>query len=142
MRTCSYPAALAIYRTCFSRNFSFTLAFDGVPAQTVPAPDNRTSSTDGALQWANFVNNAFRQAKYKSTQHHMGSISSEIRGDQADIVSYVIATHVFGPDGEQPEGSVSVIGGTYTDRAIRENGQWRLQSRTLDITSSVVTVAQ
>ncbi len=138
----NFDAALALYRSCFSEDFSFTLAFDGVPILTVPNPDTRTENTDAALQWANFVNNAFRGPGYKSTQHHMGSISSEVRGNKADIVSYLIATHAYGPNGAQPAGSVSVVGGTYTDKAVFKHGNWLLEERTLNITSSVVTLAQ
>jgi hypothetical protein len=137
-----FANALALYRRCFSKNFSFTLAFDGVPVLTVPDPATRTPETDAALQWANFVNNAFRAPGYKSTQHHMGSISSELRGQQAQVVSYLIATHVFGPNGNEPEGSVSVVGGTYTDGVVRERGRWVIDQRTLNITSSVITRAQ
>ena len=137
-----FDAALAIYRDCFSADFEFTLAFDGVPVLTVPDPNTRTPDTDAALQWANFVNNAFRGPGYKSTQHHMGSISSDIHGRTADIVSYLIATHAFGPNGDQPEGSTAVIGGTYTDEAVRERGTWLLKKRTLNITSSVINLAQ
>jgi hypothetical protein len=137
-----FAEALALYRRCFSTNFSFTLEFDGVPALTVPNPATRTPNTDAALQWANFVNNAFRGPGYKSTQHHMGSISSELNGQQAQVVSYLIATHVFGPSGEEPEGSVSVVGGTYTDRVVRERGTWLIEQRTLNITSSVITRAE
>ncbi len=137
-----FDAALALYRDCFSKDFAFTLQFDGVPALTVPDPATRTSQTDAALQWANFVNNAFRSPGYRSTQHHMGSISSEIRGKTAHVVSYLIATHVFGLNGSQPEGSTSVVGGTYTDESVKENGKWVIKERTLNITSSVVTLAQ
>jgi hypothetical protein len=137
-----FDAALALYRDCFSKDFAFTLQFDGVTVLTVPDPATRTEQTDAALQWANFVNNAFRAPGYRSTQHHMGSISSEIQGDTAHVISYLIATHVFGADGDQPEGSTSVVGGTYTDESVKQNGHWVIKDRTLNITSSVVTVAQ
>ncbi|MFT7305649.1 MAG: hypothetical protein ACI9P7_000909 [Candidatus Azotimanducaceae bacterium] len=107
----NFDAALA-HSSCFSEDFTFTLAFNGVPVLTVPDPDTRTENTDAALQWVNFVNNAFRGPSYKSTQHHMGSISSKVRGNKAEIVSYLIATHAYGPAGAQPAGSVSVVGGT------------------------------
>lgn len=137
-----FADALALYRRCFSKGFSFTLQFDGVPVLTVPDPVTRSPSTDAALQWANFVNNAFRAPGYKSTQHHMGSISSELRGREAQVVSYLIATHVFGPNGDEPEGSVSVVGGTYTDKVVRDRGNWLIDQRTLNITSSVITRSQ
>lgn len=137
-----FDAGLAFYRACFSKGFSFTLQFDGVDALTVPDPATRTKDTDAALQWANFVNNAFRGPGYKNTQHHMGSISSEIRGNSAQVVSYLIATHTYGPAGAQPEGSTAVVGGTYTDAVVREKGRWVIKRRVLNITSSVTNLAQ
>jgi hypothetical protein len=92
-----------------------TLAFDGVPALTVPDPRTRMPYTDAALQWANFVNDAFRGSGYRNTQHHMGSISSELHGNRAQVVSYLIATHAYGPT--STEIGVNVVGGTYTDEA-------------------------
>ena len=136
-----FARALKLYRACFSKDFAFTLEFDGVPALTVPDPLSRTRDTDAALQWANFVNNAFRGPGYRSTQHHMGSISSSIRGKRGHVVSYLIATHVFGANAAQPEGSTAVVGGTYTDRVVLERGRWVIKQRTLNITSSVVNLA-
>ncbi len=131
-----FAKALALYRACFSDDFSFTLEFDGVPALTVPDPGTRTGDTDAALQWANFVNNAFRGPRYQSTQHHMGSISSSIRANSAHMESYLIATHVYGPDAE--EEGVNQVGGIYTDQVVRENGRWVIGQRTLNITWSVI----
>lgn len=136
-----FDAALALYRSCFSKDFAFSLEIDGDFVLTVPEPATRTDRTDGALQWANFVNNAFRGPGYKTTQHHMGSISSKIRGRHARMVSYLIAYHVFGPASDGTEGSVRVVGGTYTDKVVRERGRWRIKHRTLNITSDLVTPA-
>lgn len=129
-----FAKGLAFYRKCFAKQFSFTLEFDGAFVLTVPDPATRTASTDAALQWANFVNNAFRGPGYRNTQHHMGSISSEIRGNNASMTSYLIATHAF-----SNQSGVNVVGGTYKDDVIRKNGQWLILHRTLNITSSVVT---
>jgi len=130
-----FAEALAIYRGCFADDFSFTLAFDGVPALTVPDPATVTPDTDAALQWANFVNNAFRGPGYRNTQHHMGSISSTVDGRHGTIVSYLIATHAYGPASTRT--GVSVVGGTYSDEVIRRLGTWLIRQRTLNITSSV-----
>ncbi len=132
-----FAKGLRFYRKCFAKQFSFTLEFDGVPLLTVPDPATRTASTDAALQWANFVNNAFRGPGYRNTQHHMGSISSKIHGNNASMISYLIATHAFGPTSTQT--GVNVVGGTYTDAVVRKNGRWLILNRTLNITSSVVT---
>jgi hypothetical protein len=131
----TFARAVGIYRRCFADGFSFTLKIDNVPIVTVPDPGTVTPDTDEALQWANFVNNAFRGPGYKNTQHHMGSISSSVHGGSATIVSYLIATHSYGPTSALT--GVQIVGGTYKDNAVRLNGRWFLQNRTLNITSSV-----
>lgn len=131
-----FAEGLAHYRRCFDASFSFTLAFEGVDALTVPDPDTRTRNTDAALEWANFVNNAFRGPGYRNTQHHMGSVYSEVHGGRAKMRSYLIATHAFG----ESSGStgVNVVGGTYTDNVVRRRGEWLIAKRHLNITSSVL----
>lgn len=131
-----FAEGLAHYRRCFDRSFSFTLLFNGEPALTVPDPATRTGATDAALQWANFVNNAFRGPGYINTQHHMGSISSTVRGRQGTMSSYLIATHVFGPT--STETGVNIVNGTYDDVVVRRNGRWLIAERRLDIISSVL----
>ena len=135
-----FDAALALYRECFSKDFSFTLEFDlgfGLPPSTTPNVDDGLADTDPALQWANFVNDNFRGAGYRNTQHHMGSISSEIHGKKrAHVVSYLIATHaVQAANG----GGASIVGGTYTDEVVKEKGRWVILHRTLLVTSSAFT---
>ncbi len=131
-----FARGLAFYRRCFDRGFSFTLLFNGEPALTVPDPATRTKETDAALQWANFVNNAFRAPGYVNTQHHMGSISSTVRGNRATMTSYLIATHVFGPTSANT--GVNIVNGTYDDRVVRRQGRWLIAERHLDILSSVL----
>ena len=92
----------------------------------MPNPANPLPHADPALQGANFVNNAFR---------HMGSISSEVHGNSASVQSYLIATHAYGPNASRT--GVSVVGGTYFDTDVRINGRWYIETRVLDITSSV-----
>ena len=131
-----FAAGLALYRECFSKDFSFNLEVaPGVVAVTIPDPAGGAGQ-DGALQWANFVNNTFRASGYSSTQHHMGSISSEVHGKNAHMVSYLIATHTVG---NYPGTSITVVGGTYTDEVVRENGRWVILQRTLLLTSSKTT---
>ena len=131
----NFKEGLAHYRRCFAPTFAFTLSNRGVAGQVVPNPATRTPKTDAALQWANYVNNAFRGSGYIYTQHHMGSISSEVRGDEGTVVAYLIATHVFGPKSKRT--GVSVVYGTYTDRVVRINGKWLIAERTLDTFSSI-----
>ncbi len=123
------------FRRCFAPNFSFTLSNRGVAGRVVPDPATRTAKTDAALQWANYVNNAFRGGGYIYTQHHMGSIQREIRGNEGTIRSYLIATHVSGPTSRRT--GVSVTYGTYTDKIARINGRWLITQRTLDTIASV-----
>lgn len=132
-----FDEALALYRKCFSKDFTFKLEFvPGVPVVTVPNPAGGAGQ-DGPLQWANFVNNAFRTPGYINTQHHMGSISSEIHGNTAHMVSYLIATHAHGPADPAPNTGVTVVGGIYTDEVVKEHGRWVILERTLLITSNV-----
>ncbi len=130
-----FLAGLAYYRECFSNDFEFTLLINNGFIITVPDPATRTEDTDAALEWANFVNNAFRGPGYSSTQHHMGSISSSVNGNEGTITSYLIATHAYGPTASLT--GVSVVGGTYDDEVVLEDGHWLIKKRVLNITSSV-----
>lgn len=134
-----FAEGLAFYRKCFAKGFSFTLQFGGVTLLTVPDPETRTEDTDAALEWANFVNNAFREPGYINTQHHMGSISSSSQGNTGNAKAYLIATHSYGPNSSLT--GVQVVGGTYTDDVIREKGTWLIETRTLNITSNIHTPA-
>ena len=129
----SFKEGLAHYRRCFAPSFTFTLSNRGSAGQKVPNPATRTQKTDATLQWANFVNRAFRGSSYVYTQHHMGSISSEVRGNEGTIESYVIATHAYGPASKAT--GVSVVYGTYTDKVVKIDGKWLIAERTLDIWS-------
>lgn len=130
-----FAEGLRHYRRCFAKDFSFTLKVNGVPTVTVPDPATVTKDTDAALQWANFVNNAFRGPGYQSTMHHMGSISSEARGNRGSAVSYLIALHIYGPTSGKT--GVNMVSGVYTDEVVRQRGVWLIRKRTLDITSNV-----
>ena len=131
----NFAAGLALYRQCFANGFSFTLEFDGVAVLTVPDPATVTPTTDAALQWANFVNNAFRGPGYRNTQHHLGTITSSVAGKRGTSQAYLIATHAYGPTSARS--GVSVVGGTYRDEVVLVGGRWLTQKRTLNITSSV-----
>jgi hypothetical protein len=138
-----FVAGLQYYERCFASNFEFILKSGNVVAAQVPNPANPLPHASPALQWANFVNNAFRGPQYINTQHHMGSIRSEVNGNTATANSYLIATHRYGPNspispitGLQRTG-VNVVGGNYTDEDVRVKGAWKIRRRTLVITSSV-----
>lgn len=127
-----FAEGLAKYQECFADDFSFTLIVNDVPVATVPDPG---LSAEPALQWANFVNNAFRGSGYSNTQHHMGTIDIQAAGNTGSAQSYLIATHAYGPNSGRT--GVNVVGGTYRDEVVRQKGRWLIRSRTLTITSSV-----
>jgi hypothetical protein len=131
----AFAEGLEIYRNCFTDDFSFTLTFGGVPALTVPSPSDPLPDADPALQWANFVNNAFRGPGYVATQHLMGSITSTVRGNRGTAQAYLSATHVYGPSSGLT--GIYLVTGTYSDEVVRERGRWLISKKTLDITSSV-----
>jgi hypothetical protein len=131
----NFAEGLAYYRRCFSQDFTFRIKSGNAIVLSVPNPATRTPSTDAALQWANFVNNSFRGAKYKGTQHLQGTIASAIDGNSASAQAYLVATQIYGPTAAFT--GIVRVSGTYTDDDIRVGGQWLIQTRTLEITSSV-----
>ena len=130
-----FAEGLEYYRKCFTDDFSFTLSFGGVPALTVPDLGNPLPGAHPALQWANFVNNAFRGPAYVATQHLMGSITSTVHGTRGTAQAYLSATHVYGPSSART--GIFLVTGTYRDEVVRENGRWLIKRRVLDITSTV-----
>lgn len=129
-----FAKGLSLYRKIFSKEFSFELVVEGRQIEVVPDPKNREEIKDAVLVWANYVNNAFRKGLYKSTQHHIGSITSSIEENSAIVQSYLIATHVYSD--VAPDTGVSLSWGTYTDQVILENGSWLIKSRRLDVIST------
>ena len=140
LRDPNFAEGLALYRKCFAKDFSFVLEIDGVAALTVPDPATRTKDTDATLEWANFVNNSFRDAEYKNTQHQMGSISSSLDGNSGKMLSYLTSTHVYSDSA--PLTGALLVGGTYYDDVIREQNKWFIKTRRLNITSSLQIPAE
>ncbi|MDH3509789.1 MAG: nuclear transport factor 2 family protein [Gammaproteobacteria bacterium] len=140
LQDANFAEGLALYRKCFAKDFSFLLEIDGIAALTVPDPATRTKDTDAALEWANFVNNSFRDAGYKNTQHQMGSITSSVDGNSGKVLSYLTSTHVYSDSA--PLTGALLVGGTYHDDVIREQGQWFIKTRRLNITSSLQIPAE
>ena len=129
-----FAKGLSLYRKIFSKEFSFELVVEGRQIEVVPDPKNREEIKDAVLVWTNYVNNAFRKGLYKSTQHHIGSITSSIEENSAIVQSYLIATHVYSD--VAPDTGVSLSWGTYTDQVSLENGSWLIKSRRLDVIST------
>ena len=126
-----FAEGLSLYRQIFSKDFTFSLMVEGVLIEVVPNPE---SQGDAVLEWANYVNNAFRKGQYKSTQHHIGSINSSILENSAVVQSYLIATHVYSE--EAKDTGVSITWGTYTDEVSLEDGSWLIRARSLDVIST------
>ena len=129
-----FAKGLSLYRKIFSKEFSFELVVEGRQIEMVPDPKNLKETKDAVLVWTNYVNNAFRKGLYKSTQHHIGSITSSIEENSAVVQSYLIATHVYSD--AAPDIGVSMSWGTYTDQVILENGSWLIKNRRLDVIST------
>ena len=129
-----FAEGLSLYRKIFSKEFSFELVVEGRQIEVVPDPKNLKETDDAVLVWTNYVNNAFRKGLYKSTQHHIGSITSSIEENSAIVQSYLIATHVYSE--VAPDTGVSMTWGTYTDEVILEEESWVIKNRRLDVIST------
>jgi SnoaL-like domain len=66
-----------------------------------------------------------------ANQHLIANITAEVKGDEADVVCYVHAPHVF--EGA-PDGEVFMIGGEYHDKVVRTDEGWRISRKTLHAT--------
>ncbi|MBS1889229.1 MAG: nuclear transport factor 2 family protein [Actinobacteria bacterium] len=60
-------------------------------------------------------------------QHLISNITAEVKGDEADVVCYVHAPHLF-------EGEVFMIGGEYHDKVVRTGTGWLIRRKTLHAT--------
>ena len=149
----NFTAALKLYRKCFSKNFRFNIILsNGFVITWETLIPTSAAGNDPALQWANFVNNAFRGAnwdcpappgvcntnQYESTQHQLGTMFASAAGDKTGTLqSYLTATHTFhiGADGtsldDQQRRGVSVAYGTYFNEVVKENGRWVIETRDL-----------
>jgi hypothetical protein len=112
----------AIYTPCFTSNAVLSVYFPGSPFSGPPS-----FSTVGASSWGDFVSNTFTANGYTSTQHLMGSVDIHVDGHHATMTSYLHATHVLA------DGTIDVANGTYEDEVVRQNGDWKIKSRTLKL---------
>lgn len=145
----SFTEGLGHFRECFADGFTFNIVSGGNVIPWESLIPNHAAGNDPALQWANYVNNAFRgdwdcpaegpcnKNQYGATQHHLGSIVVSVDGDTAFLESYLIATHTYHPKEAGGRTGVGVTYGTYQNEVVRERGRWMLQKRDLILTSGV-----
>ncbi len=112
----------AIYVPCFTGDAVLSVYFPGSPFNGPPS-----FSTVGTSSWGDFVSNTFTANGYTATQHLMGSIDVHVDGSHATMTSYLHATHVLA------DGTIDVANGTYEDEVVRQNGDWKIKSRTLKL---------
>lgn len=140
----NFTAGLARYRECFADDFRFSIVLpDGTALPWESLIPTHAEGNDPALQWANYVNNAFRgdwdcptagpcnKNQYESTQHQLGSILVTVDGDTAFLESYLIAIHAYHPQDAAGRTGMSVNYGTYRNEVVRERGRWVIRKREL-----------
>ena len=84
----------------------------------------------GAEKIAAFIERALSQCG--PTQHLLGSIEVDVKGDAATANCYLQAIHVGKRAGY--EGKVLTVWGIYRDRLVRTPEGWRIQYRELETT--------
>ena len=110
-------AGKALYQACFTKDAAIAAFF----------PDGRGEKRTGPEAWADFVLSVFKNAGYTVTQHLLGTIDIEVKGETATMSTYLHATHVL------PNGSIDVANGTYVDEVVKTPDGWRIRSRTLTL---------
>jgi hypothetical protein len=63
-----------------------------------------------------------------ATQHLVGNVVIDVRGDEATADCYLISQHIRE---NAPGGEHYLLGGRYADRLVRTPGGWRIAHRTL-----------
>ena len=148
-----FTEALAIYRSCFASDFEFNIILGNGEGPTIPwAALVSNPGGDRALEWANFVNRAFRGPaaswncpndanctvnQYESTQHQLGTQLATANGNTGTLQSYLTATHTYHQDANgnsldaQGRKGMSVAYGTYVNKVVLERGKWKIQERNL-----------
>ncbi len=118
------PQGKAIYKPCFTNNAVLSVYFPGTPFNGPPS-----FSTVGASSWGDFVSDTFTANGYTATQHLMGSIDIHVDGNgvHGTMTSYLHATHTLA------DGTIDVANGTYEDEVVRQNGVWKIKTRTLKL---------
>ncbi|GAX34204.1 nuclear transport factor 2 family protein [Nodularia sp. NIES-3585] len=106
-----------IYQDCFTPDAVITAVF----------PDGASQTLIGTDAWADFVASVFQNNGYVATQHLIGTLNISVQGNQAQMSSYLHATHKIS------DTSIDVANGTYEDEVVKVNGRWKIQRRTLKL---------
>lgn len=70
-------------------------------------------------------------SQYAATTHFISNVVSDIRGDEADVVSYVIVAMAQNP--ANPGSVIKLRGAHNHDRFVRRGNNWLIQRRTLQV---------
>ena len=121
----------ALYHNCFTADAVISVFF--------PRPSNDFSGTPDAVktgpdEWAELVASVF-EGKYSATQHLIGNIAVQVRGNTATMTSYLHATH------KRTDTCIDVANGTYEDEVVSSDGQWRIRRRTLKLITFLTLAA-
>ncbi|HSN98073.1 MAG TPA: nuclear transport factor 2 family protein [Candidatus Nanopelagicales bacterium] len=110
----------AIYETCFAQGAVVEAYFP------TDDPDGPPSLTSGPSEWADVANTVFTTNGYVATQHLNSNVRINLQGNTATMTTYLNAVHVI-----DPEGSIDLANGTYTDTVVRTPQGWKIAKRTL-----------
>lgn len=114
-------AGRAMYvNECFAPNALIEASFPGND------PNGPPDLTSGPSQWADIANNVFTTNGYVATQHLNSNVRIDIHGTTATMTTYLNAVHVIDPDG-----SIDLANGTYTDEVVLTPQGWRISKRSL-----------
>ncbi|MFN0148994.1 MAG: nuclear transport factor 2 family protein [Dehalococcoidia bacterium] len=102
-----------LYESCFAEDVAVSGFGRGEPIR-------------GRAAWMAFARKALE--RFGPTQHFIGNHLVELQGDEADLRTYVQATHVLAADPQ----AVFTLWATYHTRLRREPGGWRIVEHRLE----------
>lgn len=109
----------ALYRSVFTDPLTVDFSsWSGEPEITVPVDD-----------WVNRVRETL--SGFDATHHLSSNHVIDVSGDVAICVSYMVARHYLVENGERLMHS---IGGHYTNRLVRIQGEWKIERCALKVT--------
>jgi hypothetical protein len=114
-----------LIKTCFTDDAIFEVF---MPADDPDAPP--ALSLTGPNAWTEMVSPGFRSLGYSATQHHIGNVLIQLKGDTATMKCCLTATHIV-----DWTGAIVLATAIYTDRVVRTAAGFRIARRRLDVTS-------